>query len=294
MKSIFLPFLNKISAPFAGKGIDKKFPFLVKMHEKLYAGLQSEGLVTVPLKIPNTSNLKLQVEAKDTYVGMFLINTGIFEPEETKLLLSELNSGSVVFDIGANIGYYSIVSASKQGVSVYSFEPDKDSFDLLKSNISLNGLTSVTPVPLALGAQKGKIPFTVNTEHRGKSGISANGDFDYEVDVLPLDEYCRLNNIKEIDVIKLDVEGLEIDVLTGAKNTIQASPNLKLFVELNPESLRLVNKNVNDFLSVLADLDLVPSKIIDETRSKTLDFSKEVLDEVLSHSTFTNLLCIRK
>lgn len=287
MHSILLSLLNFVSKPFAGKGIDKKFPILVTLYQKFYTSFQKNELVTIA--IPN--NAQLTFAATDPHIGMFLIYKKEYEPLETALYSDSLTKDSVIFDVGANVGYYTVIGA-KTAAKVYAFEPDRGNYQLLLNNISLNKLTTVQAENLAVGEQAGSLPFHMDKVHRGKSGIAFDGtSFDYMIPVITLDQYCAQNSISHIDIIKLDVEGSEISVLKGGANIIRNSPNLKLFIEFNPDSLRDVHLTQTDFFAVLAMVNLKPVKIIDETRKTIIDFSPQNVEEVLKHATFTNLYC---
>ena len=287
MKQRLLKFINFFAKPFMGKGIDKKFPWLLTLYENVYVALVNPKKVVT--KIP--LDLDLIVDTKDSYLAMFLTTKGYYEPLETEKFIKSITKDATVIDVGANFGYYSMIAA-KLAKKVISFEPDKENFQILSDNISLNKFNNVVAVNKAVAEVAGQVPFDSAIIHKGKSGVAADASkADYYVRSVTLDEFCYANKITQVDVIKLDIEGFEIKALKGATAILSKSKNLKVFVEFNPDSFIEFNYTFEDFFDVLEQINVVPVKIIDETRQKILDFSKEALEKTLKHSTFTNLYC---
>lgn len=294
MKQLLLFLLDLISRPFIGKAFDKKSPFLISLHTHIYTMLQDSGVVltTIPL------DSKLMINKKDPHIGLFLLKTGEYEPIQTELFLQTTSKGDCVLDIGANIGYYSVLAAKKVGETgrVFAFEPDKNNFISLEENLKLNGLTNVKSEAVAVGDYEGFSDLYVNTKHRGRSSFVKNFNetsdtLSYKVALSTLDEYAKKNNIKNIDVLKIDVEGYEIPVLKGGINTLKASLGTKMFVECNPESLKGSSHTVDELLAVIYDLGFDIKYIIDEPIGKLIPFSQNSLDKTLYRVAYTNLFC---
>lgn len=289
MKSLILKLIDTTVSPLVGKGfIDKHFPFLISLYELVYYYLQPNGfkIVSIPLET------KLKVPFKDTHVGMYLISKGVFEPLETKLLLEYTKSNDTVLDIGANFGYYTTLLSrtANEGV-VYAFEPDIANNKLLNENINLNNLSNVITEKLAVSSEIGEVGFSSSKIHRGKSHVSSDDRFTYKVPVVTLDSYCANNKIKEINVMKIDVEGSEIPILRGAKDIISKSKRLTLFIEYNPGSYMSAGFSESDFFAALDSVGLHPLYIIDEARNSVMEYTKSNLDTLLRRTTYTNLLC---
>lgn len=127
--------------------------------------------------------------------------------------------GTDFIDGGAFIGDSALVLSELKPRRIYAFEPDYKNFLLLKKTISLNNLTHVVPVRMSLGAGRGKtklcslgsISFVSNI-YRKRGGE--------EVEVISIDEFVKENGL-EVGLIKLDVEGSELDAVVGAKETIR-------------------------------------------------------------------------
>ena len=85
----------------------------------------------------------------------------VYEPSETKTIKTHVKKGDVVLDIGANIGYYTLIFAELVGEKgkVYAFEPDPTNFDLLRKNVEINGYRNITLIQKAVSNKNGKISF---------------------------------------------------------------------------------------------------------------------------------------
>jgi FkbM family methyltransferase len=136
-----------------------------------------------------------------------------------------------IIDVGAFIGDSALVFQSLQAKNIYSFEAVSTNFDLLNKTIALNHLTNVTPVLLALGAQKEELEITLD-------GICSAFDHIYSKDakketiqVDTLDHYVAAHNITDIALIKVDIEGHEQQFLKGAIETIKThKPTLMISI----------------------------------------------------------------
>lgn len=126
--------------------------------------------------------------------------------------------GSVVADIGANIGNHSLFFAKICGAGlVYAFEPMRVTFSILERNIALNGLTNVHCTNAALGAREGRVDLLHFPEHNiGAARLRAGSETGtYPVTTLDAQRLPRL------DFVKIDVEGSQLQVLEGAKETLR-------------------------------------------------------------------------
>lgn len=161
------------------------------------------------------------------------------EPD-TIAWINSMAPGDVLYDVGANIGQYSLLAA-KRGVRVHAFEPESQNFALLCRNIAINKLTDlITPWPIALSDRDGLDIFYVTSLLVGGSCNSFGEQVDYHLQEkkfafaqgcygVQLDKMCAHHEYPTH--IKLDVDGFEHKVLAGAKFTL---PNVKsVLVETN-------------------------------------------------------------
>lgn len=174
-----------------------------------------------------------------------------FEQEEIDFVLKKLEQikSPVIFDIGANIGLHSIMWAKKSGCKIFAFEPSRSTSKLLSENILLHQLeNNISISSLAFSDKKGTADFfqsvddgysSLKDTHR-KEIISK-----YQVEVTTIDDFVDKLGITKIDMIKIDVEGLEREVLSGGFKTFEKfSPDL--FVEVYGGT----NSNTNPELTV--------------------------------------------
>lgn len=150
-----------------------------------------------------------------------------YEHLQTRYFKSLVKPGDVFFDIGSNIGYYSLTAAPLVGPSgrIYAFEPATQQFTLLKANLSRNNLTQVEAVQLALSDCNGPgvlhLDDTFNTGSAALRSGDATGPNEETVTCTTLDDFVESRQIDRIDVMKIDVEGFEMSVLRGGCRTLE-------------------------------------------------------------------------
>jgi len=169
----------------------------------------------------------------DEYVGKSIELYGKYQIEELKLFDRFVQSGDTVLDIGANIGTHTLWFANKVGSSgfVMAFEPQRLLFQTLCANMALNSIQNVDCRQLGVGYAKRlvKIPILDPLKKNNFGGLSIDGHEDGEKTAV-----CRVDDIglARCDFIKIDVEGMEPEVLQGAMNTIVGCRPI-LYLELD-------------------------------------------------------------
>jgi len=187
-----------------------------------------------------------------------------WNPDEYRGFRDAIRPGMTAFDIGANVGAYSLLLGQWVGASgaVYAFEPAPVAFDGLTRHIRLNALDPiVTPIRSAVGAAATTARLVVGST-AGESRLAGSQDVGattVDVAVTTIDEFCARRQLTP-DFIKIDVEGAELDVLRGARDTIgRQRGRLSLFVELHPSIWRTTGLRVSD---VKAELDALGLDIV--------------------------------
>ena len=166
----------------------------------------------------------------DKNIENVIYERGVYEQGTVSVLQEFLQAGDTFVDAGANIGWLSLVGAKKVGVNgkIFSFEPVPSTHEILKSNKELNQFTQIQLNQFALGNKEENLNIYPEKENRGGASIlnhqSENG---VEIEVKTLDS---LNLKTAINVIKIDVEGFELDVLKGGIDTIKKDKP-KLIIE---------------------------------------------------------------
>src|SRR5258708_4633510 len=152
-------------------------------------------------------------EAKiDRYISPALRASGIFEPFETELAKVLIKPGDVVLDLGANIGYYTLLFARLVGPAgrVYAFEPEPANCALLKKNVELNGYENVVLVSKAVSNQTGLGKLFLCDFNQGDHRLydSKDGRPHIEIETVELDRFFH-NYGGSFDFIKFDIQGAE-------------------------------------------------------------------------------------
>jgi FkbM family methyltransferase len=267
--------------PFLGSGITEKFPFLRKVYEVFY-NMMNKGYKTSRIPL----GLDLKYNASDSGLGVYLSLKGEYEPFTTKLFIENIGKHDVFFDVGANVGYFSIIG-KKAGAEVYSFEPDKRNLDLLKENFEINKL-SPNIQPVALGNQEGEISFVENDLQQGNSQVS-QAETANKVKITTLDNFVK-NHVKPT-FFKVDIEGYECEFLKGGKSFFESSRNLKMVMECNQKSLKEFGFSTEILIEQLEDYGF-KVKVIDENHQEVFDASnKSRLKGILDKYNYTNLWC---
>jgi FkbM family methyltransferase len=149
------------------------------------------------------------------------IYLGTYEPEQTGLFERHVRPGDTVLDVGAHVGYYTVLSAVLAGPSgaVWSFEPNPTNAGFLRRHVEINGLAQVRVEQAAVSDAEGTARFDFGTGS-GTGHLSSDGAI--EVRTLRLDDVCAAHGIVP-GAIKIDVEGAEAAVLEGGAKTIESA-----------------------------------------------------------------------
>ena len=173
------------------------------------------------------------------YVYAAAYSLGKFERDTRILFENILHPGMQVIDLGAYIGYFSLVAAKCVGKTgkIYAFEPDPTNYDLLAKNIHANKYENIiVPSQKAVSNQSGAYPlFLSDKDGTGSSlfGAPAVGKNKVVVDTISLDKYLEIQGWPPIHLIKMDVEGAEKAALDGMKQLALRNPGLKLIMEFS-------------------------------------------------------------
>jgi len=192
-------------------------------------------------------------------LGRRLFKRGLYEPGVTDFLLRYLTNApqDVVFDVGANVGYYSVLANRVCGdaVPVHAIEAEPENHRQLVHNLTQSGATSVTPHFCAVGAAPGTLPLYLwKSSNRGKhSLIPFEGAETVDVQVRTLDSIYRDEGLagRTVSLLKIDIEGAEHQAFLGASELL---PRCAVIVsEVSPKFLRRAGIDLDEHLALVCD-----------------------------------------
>jgi FkbM family methyltransferase len=220
---------------------------------------------------------------------------GAYEPVEAYLFTLLLKEGMTVIDIGANIGQYSLLAATKVGDrgSVHSFEPVPSTFARLKTNVDDNNLKNIHLNQSALHNEKGTITMSLSEEMLQNLGAysvgGGNSKNAVEVPTIRLDDYIQEHNISKIDLVKIDIEGSEGSALMGMKFALKKDRPI-LLIEINRPALEKMNSSPEILWNFLIEeLSYQPYLITGNRLESVNDLTKIVQGNFLMIDRETNL-----
>jgi len=208
----------------------------------------------------------------------------------------EVRPGQTVLDVGANLGYYTLLFARAVGVSgrVFAFEPVEDNVKLLEQNIELNGYRNVTVIRKAVIDTTGLGQMFLSTSCCGNHTLFApeENSSSVRVETISLDEYFHEYRGR-IDFVKIDAEGAEGRIVRGMHFLLNENRHMKIVIEYWPFGLKKSGIPPREFLGFLARHEFELYRI--DERSGLLVHSSP--NDLLRNSPndpgyYVNLLCV--
>jgi FkbM family methyltransferase len=164
----------------------------------------------------------------------------IYDEDEIAFLRRTLREGDVFLDVGANVGYYSLVASQLVGPGmVHAFEPIPENRGVLRETVERNGIGNIVICPMAVGNSRGTIGLYVGAEDLGNSGWASIVPAQRRrsvvfVNTVTLDAYIAAQGIQRVRLVKIDVEGSEPGVIAGMARLIDGDAAPDILCEVNP------------------------------------------------------------
>jgi len=190
-------------------------------------------------------------------VSWLLFLDGTYEKSETELFKKIVKEGMTVVDLGANTGYYTLLAAKLVGEKgkVFAFEPEPRNFSVLMKTIQLNGYINVVAIQKAVSNKNGTARLILSDSDPGQHSVYEKvGKDSIQVDITTMDTFWGNQGYPPIDVIKMDIEGAEMEALEGMGNLISNNSHLKIITELVRDRLERRGFSTLDFLNKLVEL----------------------------------------
>lgn len=228
--------------------LDPLEPLLLRMAPRMIPPPRVDTDVLLP------GGLRLVVPAGYSAARSF--RTGLYEPAVTRFFQSTLKDGMTVVDLGAHVGYYTVLASSLVGSSgrVYAFEPDPVSYRYLVRNVEANHCANVVPVNRAV-ADRTETSGFFHDPYGAESHLTerpAPGTVDVQTSTL--DDFFRRQGWPPVDLVKMDVEGSEGAVLSGMRELGHHNLGMRLIMELNWPAWHRTGTSRDALVGILTEL----------------------------------------
>lgn len=242
-------------------------------------------------------NQKIYIDKSDTTISEKLVLSKKWEEFESELFKKNIKEGDIILDVGAHIGYYTLIASKYVGKNgqVFAFEPDSKNFGLLEKNIKENKLKNVILVNKPVTRKGGKIKLYLNKKNTGDHRIynSKDGRESIVINSVSLDDFFK-DFKKRISLIKMDIQGAELEAISGGLSLIKNNPNIKIFIEFWPMGLKLNHSQPYKLLELLNNLRFKFYQIDEEDKKIEIINPSKLLKLYPSNSeNYTNLYCVR-
>ncbi len=304
MRRFFFEILRTLLVLFTGHGYDRSAR-INNFHHKLSFRLHKllplfgiTGIRKVPVPgtiVGDAPSRYMYVRAEDGGVAHQLIMYHAYEPFESKLVKEHLKPGLTVYNIGANLGYYSILASECVGPQgkVYAFEPAPENFELLQRTVAENRISNIELIQAAVGAAVGSAVLSISSTNSGDHQLQNIASREHVVvNVLSIDSFISEGHRKP-DAIIMDVQGSELDALRGGTELLASKHPLVIFTEFWPSGLDQRHPNgAKEMLEILERASFRMSTIDEKHRSVTQTSQRQLLDQ-FSGNAEANLRCVR-
>ena len=283
MRPLFISSYRVLARLLGGTGISQVYPF--NRIERWFLS-RTRG---------RTASIDGHTIYLDEHDSLNLSVLGVNEPFTTQLIRDLIPAGGVAVDIGANIGYYTLLMARTVGPEgrVIAFEPDAENARILRKNLEANGYSNVTVVEAAVAEAEGVVRLHLADGNSVNHRLSADEDgrATVEIPAVTLDEWLAVHDITRVDFIKLDIEGAETRALAGMKHTFLGNPQLRMILEFSPYNLHQCGASPDTYFGLLSAMGLSIAEI-EEHAARMVPVSPEDLQHryTVRNEKLTNLL----
>lgn len=261
---------------------------------------------------------KMILDKKDLDFSRQVMMLGKYatESHESEIFKKQLKKDQIVLDIGANIGYYSLLARSIIGPKgkIIAFEPSTENTSLIKKSIDENKFENIIVVEAAVSDHEGYGELFLSPYYKSEHSL-----FDYhyssgehkggiqKTKLITIDSFLENSGDLKVDIIKMDVEGSEKNAINGMKKTMEFNKKLTLITEFWPQGFKNSDVKPEDFFEILTSLGFQIYHI-DEFLQKTYQVTIHEMSEIIENRIknpvekakenqagrwYTNLLCTK-
>jgi FkbM family methyltransferase len=235
-------------------------------------------------------DFEMYLDPEDLGIGKELIDKGIRERFSVACMKKILRPDMNVIDLGANIGFYAFIEAGIVN-HIHAVEPVKYNFDLLQKNIKLNRFSNISTYRQAIGGTTGitKIYTSnrcnwatiVDERHRTPDYSERWNRFKKGSEVVPickLDEFVDRYQINKVDLVRMDVEGAEVEIIGGAQQTIKSMPKGSyLVVEIHSSCIK-IKESIENMLDRIFAAGFKCVKVVNRLTEINIDKVADIKD----------------
>ena len=282
---------RRLARKVPGSGFLRRFfaPVLNRLLYRMYTDNRAPQIVR---------GHRMYLAPKFRYPPIDMLVDG-YEKDATGLFERLVEPGMTVLDIGAHVGYYTLLAArgvGRQG-RVHAFEPEPDNFALLQKNIQLNGYGQVSAHQCAVANSNGPARLLISALDTGCHSLypdSRPKQDSVEIQVTSLDTFLEEAGWPQVDLIKLDVEGSELEVLAGMGRCLRQARDLKMLVEFCPHVLAFRGSRPEALVEALRAHQF-QIHILHESGSEALEavVLQGLVAQLLRDKGHVNLLCVK-
>ncbi len=274
-----------------GNVLLKIIPGSKKLLQKIFYGfmpgiMHNEQWIIVHNK-PLLVNIFESIGAPEFFKGKYAMG-------RVKEINDIVKEGDTVIDIGANVGYFTVLLAQLVGPKgkVYAFEPDPRNFRLLQQTIARNDWNNVIGEQKAVFNKNGKLTLYQTKLASGNALLPCEYVSSVEVDVISLDDY--FSDKTHISFVKMDTDGSEPLAIQGMARLISQSPGIKVLAEYQPGNVKRYFNNPLDFITVAEKYGLRLSAILDTDKGRFPNLNLDPLTKLADNANLDLLFTALK
>lgn len=243
-------YLNSVKKLFRNPKKVKYIPSFIKREFILERGLITKNIrgVSAKFNVTTISEYRRLKNFKD-------------EQDIIRAIMEEVGTEDAFWDIGANIGTHSCFVGRQNNCQIYAFEPFSENAESLRKNFELNQINGEV-FELALMNENSEMKIEAESGEAGEGKVHISDKGDVTIDVVKGDHLIKTRNLQTPNVIKIDIEGAELEVLKGLENTLENDKCRTLFIELHPDRIpKFSDQNESKILNLLTEYGFEVEKL---------------------------------